>query len=205
MYRFFDPPSRDDSERSADYAALLDVAYDNATILIGDVSQVMWSAKGLLALVSEASATGGEHRSHVPWTRLIEDTDVTFRSRRYDIAALMIESRELFVIKKSIGYGGIGTVIGCECSAQEWEGKIEACLREPRPWVVQEWMEKPRERLAFLSGEKVVFRECAVDYGLFMFNGAFAGGARRNTSPQSPHLTHMSGGGGIAPLIVCAT
>ena len=95
--------------------------------------------------------------------------------------------------------------MGRDATDAEWEAKVAECLVEPRQWVVQEWVDSAQETLAFLAGDELEFRECHVDYGLFMFGGTFAGGMRRNTGGLSTRLTHMSQGGGVGPLLVRAT
>jgi uncharacterized circularly permuted ATP-grasp superfamily protein len=140
-------------------------------------------------------------RAHVPWTRLLADTDTERGNRRTGLLQIVRDGREQFVLKPNDEYGGSGVVLGWETSASAWDDALQAALGDPAgSWVVQERIPVRREVLPqFDEAGKVSMRDMLVDVAPYLFRGRMGGFLTRLSATG---LANVTSGGGQVPAFV---
>jgi hypothetical protein len=140
-------------------------------------------------------------RAHVPWTRLLADTDTERGERRTGLLQIVRAGREQFVLKPNDEYGGSGVVLGWEASPSAWEDALQAALRDPAgTWVVQERIPVRREILPqFDADGQVSMRDMLVDVAPYLFRGRMGGFLTRLSATG---LANVTSGGGQVPAFV---
>jgi hypothetical protein len=162
------------------------------------------SDKRNLALLSEHAASQdftGEERDllarHLPWTRLIQDTDTIHCGRRVRLPELLAGNRERFVIKKASSFGGRDVHIGKFIAPARWEELLRQSLAEPG-WIAQEYVES--RPFFFLSPEGEVLRHDLV-WGLFAFGELFGGAFLRLQPSARGGVVNTAGGAEVSLLL----
>jgi uncharacterized circularly permuted ATP-grasp superfamily protein len=140
-------------------------------------------------------------RAHVPWTRLLADTDTERGDRRTGLLQTVRDGREQFVLKPNDEYGGSGVVLGWEASPSAWDDALQAALRDPAgTWVVQERIPVRREVLPqFDAAGQVSMRDMLVDVAPYLFRGRMGGFLTRLSATG---LANVTSGGGQVPAFV---
>jgi uncharacterized circularly permuted ATP-grasp superfamily protein len=140
-------------------------------------------------------------RAHVPWTRLLADTDTEREGRRTGLLRIVRDGRERFVLKPNDEYGGTGVVLGWEASPSSWDDALEAALEDaPGTWVVQERIPVRRETLPqFDDDGRVTMRDMLVDVAPYLFRGRMGGYLTRLSATG---LANVTSGGGQVPAFV---
>lgn len=108
---------------------------------------------------------------HVPWSRALADTDVTFDGTRWSLVELLRANRGDFVVKKGLGYGGDDVHLGECTSADRWDAIIRAGIEEGT-WLVQRFVDP--KRFAYQSGEDGP-QPCKAVWGGFCYGERFGG------------------------------
>ena len=108
----------------------------------------------------------------------------------------------MFVIKGSLRSGGSGTAVGRDLTGSEWRARISAALASDEQWVVQEWIDREAQELAFMIEGELEFRPCQLDYGVFMFDHRFAGAALWTVTTMSRSEGSVGGEDGILEVDV---
>lgn len=92
---------------------------------------------------------------HIPWTRLIFERITTDAGgRRIDLTSFISKHRTRLVVKPNRHCGGEGVSIGLEKTQSEWDRGVENAFKNPREWVVQEYISNKMKRLPYFYGEK---------------------------------------------------
>ena len=92
-------------------------------------------------------------RSHVPWTRLVEErTTKDSEGREVDLLPFARERREKLVLKPNRSYGGEGVIVGEIVSQSEWEAALQQAVAKPRTFVVQEKVPIQKAQVMILKG-----------------------------------------------------
>lgn len=140
-------------------------------------------------------------RAHVPWTRVVEDTDANRHGRRAGLLETVRRDRERFVLKPNDEYGGTGVILGWETSHGAWDAALEAALGDRRgTWVVQERIPVRREVFPQFDAEgTVTMREMLVDLAPYLFRGTMGGYLTRLSATG---LANVTAGGGQVPAFV---
>ena len=140
-------------------------------------------------------------RAHVPWTRLLSDSDTVRTGRRTGLLQLAEDEREQLVLKPNDEYGGTGVKLGWEMSAAEWRAALDAALTDPPgTWVVQERIPVRREIFPqFDATGDVTMRDMLVDFAPYLFRGRMTGYLTRLSATG---LANVTSGGGQVPAFV---
>lgn len=142
-------------------------------------------------------------RSHVPWTRLLEDGPTETDGRRGSLLDLARHKRQQLVLKPNDEYGGKGVVLGWETTEAEWDSALQAALLDRRAaWVLQERIPVRREEFPQFDDEgRVTMREMLVDLAPYLFRGTMGGYLTRLSGSG---LANVTSGGGQVPAFVVA-
>jgi len=140
-------------------------------------------------------------RTHVPWTRVLEDGAAEKEGRRAGLLDLVRRGRERFVLKPNDEYGGKGVILGWEATERDWDAALDAALRDRRgTWVAQERIPVRREVFPqFDEGGAVTMREMLVDLAPYLFRGRVGGYLTRLSATG---LANVTSGGGQVPAFV---
>jgi uncharacterized circularly permuted ATP-grasp superfamily protein len=153
---------------------------------------------GLLTSAERATIS-----AHVPWTRLVADTQTTdVDGRTVSLPEHLHAAREQLVLKPNDEYGGAGVVLGWEIDEAAWDAAIQRALADrPGTWVAQRRITVRREVFPIvLEGPfRVEFRDMLVDFAPYLFRGRLAGFLTRLSSSG---LANVTSGGGQVPTIV---
>jgi uncharacterized circularly permuted ATP-grasp superfamily protein len=155
------------------------------------------SRNDALFSVSERAAIA----SHVPWTRVVADTDTIRHGRHQSLLRLAETDRESLVLKPNDEYGGTGVRLGWEVPVSEWSAALNEALKSPAgTWVLQERIPVRRETFPmFNDAGTVTMREMLVDFAPYLFRGRMAGYLTRLSSTG---LANVTSGGGQVPAFV---
>jgi uncharacterized circularly permuted ATP-grasp superfamily protein len=139
--------------------------------------------------------------AHVPWTRILADTDTMMHGRRQGLMRLAEDHRESLVLKPNDEYGGSGVKLGWETSASDWQGALNDALNAPSgTWVIQERIPVRREMFPMFDGTgQVTMRDMLVDFAPYLFRGRMTGYLTRLSSTG---LANVTSGGGQVPAFV---
>jgi len=139
--------------------------------------------------------------SHVPWTRILADTDTVMDGRRQGLMRLAEDHRESLVLKPNDEYGGSGVKLGWETTAPDWLVALNDALNAPYgTWVIQERIPVRREMFPmFDASGQVTMRDMLVDFAPYLFRGRMTGYLTRLSSTG---LANVTSGGGQVPAFV---
>jgi hypothetical protein len=139
--------------------------------------------------------------AHVPWTRVVADTQTVRAGRTESLLRLAERDRESLVLKPNDEYGGTGVTLGWETPAPAWTTALNEALRHPLgTWVLQERIPVRRETFPmFNEAGEVTMREMLVDCAPYLFRGRMAGYLTRLSSTG---LANVTSGGGQVPAFV---
>ncbi len=139
-------------------------------------------------------------RRHIPWTRLLADTQTTRDGETIGLLQYVRKRRDDFVLKPNDEYGGTGVVLGWECDASQWDAALDVALRDKnRAWVVQERIPVRREIFPMQTDTGIKMRNMLVDFAPYIFRGRLAGFLTRLSSTG---LANVTSGGGQVPAFV---
>jgi len=136
-------------------------------------------------------------RAHVPWTRvLMERKTRTSSGRTVDLVDYALKNRETLVLKPSWESGGEGILIGPKTLPSRWEKAIQAGLKMPGGWAVQQYLDIPRKKTAYLRDGVLHFKECRHTIGVFYDGERFGFHAR--VSPRD--IVNVARGGALCAV-----
>src|SRR4029450_5991868 len=109
--------------------------------------------------------------AHVPWTRILADTDTVMHGRRQRLMRLAEDHRESLVLKPNDEYGGTGVTLGWETSPADWYSALSNALNMPSgTWVIQERIPVRREMFPMFDATgTVTMQEMLVDFAPYLF------------------------------------
>ena len=115
--------------------------------------------------------------AHVPWTRILADTDTVLHGRRQRLMRLAEDYRDSLVLKPNDEYGGTGVTLGWETAPSDWNRALENALNTPPgTWVIQERIPIRRETFPmFDAAGTVTMRDMLVDFAPYLFRGRMTG------------------------------
>jgi hypothetical protein len=99
-------------------------------------------SKKILALLSEGQPWMSAEdvslvQRVVPWTRIVRDTGVDWRGKRWALQDLLLARQEVFVLKGSAGYSAKEVTFGHECDGDAWKRLVHSAM-ETEYFVAQE-------------------------------------------------------------------
>ncbi|MGA7622250.1 MAG: circularly permuted type 2 ATP-grasp protein [Candidatus Acidiferrales bacterium] len=140
-------------------------------------------------------------RQHIPWTRLLADTETTRDGESFGLLEHVRRRRENFVLKPNDEYGGTGVQLGWENDERQWDAGLERALADrSASWVVQERIAVRREVFPMQTENGIEMREMLVDFAPYIFRGKMAGCLTRLSSTGLANVT--SGGGQVPSFVV---
>ncbi len=192
-----------------DECAVLVKAYESRTVSVANTFQCKLAHKKAFfaVLTDDQNAslfTDRERaaiRAHVPWTRLVSDSETVRNGQRSGLLRLAEDEREQLVLKPNDEYGGTGVKLGWELPAAEWRAALDAALADPPgTWVVQERIPVRREIFPqFDATGDVTMRDMLVDFAPYLFRGRMTGYLTRLSATG---LANVTSGGGQVPAFV---
>lgn len=136
-------------------------------------------------------------RRHIPWTRLLEDSQTSHDGETIELLEYVRRHRSDFVLKPNDEYGGTGVTLGWETEEREWDAALEKALRAPHgSWVVQKRIAVRREVFPMQTGDGVAMRDMLVDFAPYIFRGRMTGFLTRLSATG---LANVTSGGGQVP------
>ncbi|HEU4939149.1 MAG TPA: circularly permuted type 2 ATP-grasp protein [Vicinamibacterales bacterium] len=196
--------------RSADCAALVKAYAQKAVCVANTFRCKLPHKKAFFAVLTDDRNAGlfsDEERAiidaHVPWTRILADTETVVHGRRQRLMRLAEDHRESLVLKPNDEYGGTGVTLGWETSSSDWYAGLNTALNAPPgTWVLQERISVRREVFPMFDATgTVTMREMLVDFAPYLFRGRMTGYLTRLSSTG---LANVTSGGGQVPSFVVA-
>ena len=136
-------------------------------------------------------------RRHIPWTRLLADTETTRDGETFGLLEYVRQRRNDFVLKPNDEYGGTGVMLGWETDERAWDAALDKGLSDTKgAWVVQERIAVRREIFPMQTDSGVEMRDMLVDFAPYIFRGRMAGFLTRLSSTG---LANVTSGGGQVP------
>ena len=165
------------------YRDILRAYYDNAACIINPFSSSILAHKSLLAFFNDeqfADHFTEQERQTLngmcAWTRIVEKRETTLLDGTYgSLLSHIVEMKDRFVIKQSIGTYGRNIHIGRQMNPKDWKKVIATAVKEGG-WIAQEYMTLPRGQEPFVSARgSVSSRPINQDIGPYMINGTYGG------------------------------
>jgi hypothetical protein len=197
--------------RADDCRALVDAYAARAVCVANTFRCKLAHKKAFFAVLTDPEHAGmfsgaelAAIRAHVPWTRLVADTDTERDGGRRGLMALARERRDDLVLKPNDEYGGTGVILGWEASESSWDGALQRALADPPgTWVVQERIPVRRETFPMFDADgQVTMRDMLVDVAPYLFRGRMGGYLTRLSTTGLANVT--SGGGQVPAFVVSA-
>ena len=136
-------------------------------------------------------------RLHIPWTRLLADTQTSREGESFGLLDYVRRRRSTFVLKPNDEYGGTGVTLGWETDDRAWDAALDRALADTgSAWVVQERINVRREIFPIQTETGVEMRDMLVDFAPYIFRGRMAGFLTRLSSTG---LANVTSGGGQVP------
>jgi len=196
--------------RSADCAALVKAYTQKAVCVANTFRCKLPHKKAFFAVLTDDRNAGlfsDDERAvidaHVPWTRILADTETVLHGRRQRLMRLAEDHRHSLVLKPNDEYGGTGVTLGWETSPSDWSAGLNRALNAPPgTWVLQERISVRREVFPMFDATgTVTMREMLVDFAPYLFRGRMTGYLTRLSSTG---LANVTSGGGQVPSFVVA-
>lgn len=194
--------------RAHDCAVLVD-AYAQKTVCVANTFRCKLAhKKAFFAVLTDERNAGlfsddeqAIVAAHVPWTRMVADTETMLNGRRQRLMRLAEDHRETLVLKPNDEYGGTGVTLGWETSPSEWSSALNKALNSPPgTWVIQERIPVRREIFPmFDASGTITMRDMLVDFAPYIFRGRMTGYLTRLSSTG---LANVTSGGGQVPAFV---
>jgi hypothetical protein len=172
-------------------------------ILVMSFAAELAGNKGALALLSEAARNGTFTDPEsalvercVPWTRIVRAGQTERAGERVVLADLAISRRSELVLKPIVGHGGAGVLPGWTTGEDDWRAALEDAMCGPVSHVLQERVRPTPEWMPRLSAGAVGFEATALNWGVFIVDGDFAGCIIRGASASGNPIINVSGGAG---------
>ncbi|MBN1357110.1 circularly permuted type 2 ATP-grasp protein [bacterium] len=186
------------------YTALWNAYSDGAICMANPLNSKLAGKKSLMAVLQsetmQSKLTDEEKEvvvEHIPWTRIVEDTQTTYRYQPVSILDFLRENRENMVMKPIGLYGGKNVSIGREMNPKDWNDAIQTAARER--YVAQEYIPIPEISLPVFTETGLAFTSKKVNMNFFAFNGEYAGGMARVSDSS---IINISAGGGLIPILL---
>ncbi|MGW5052677.1 hypothetical protein [Actinokineospora sp. NPDC004072] len=190
---------QDDAKASGCDLTPVRAALDAGLVLVPTQTARLLHSKKTLARLSEGqpwmdAAERAFVDRYVPWTRVVGDRPVSWRGQRHDLPRLLLERREAFVLKGSMGCAGREVAFGARTEPTAWAALVASAV-ETGYAVAQEVVEAdpvPVDVLAE-SGEITRLAANAV-VSPFCAGGAPAGCLARFLPAGPPGLVRRADG-----------
>lgn len=158
---------------------LLRADTDNRTALFTHLDGALFASKGSLGLLHEdrtRTCLSAEERELVdrlvPWTRVVgRDLGGERRADTDELRRYCVANQGLLILKPGVGYGGIGAVLGPECTEQEWVEALD--VAERGDYVVQQIVQPANEPV--LNPDTGEVEDWRANWGVFVTDAGYRG------------------------------
>lgn len=141
----------------------------------------------------------GVIRSHIPWTRKVQEGHTRFNDRDIDLLPFIEQNREHLVLKPNDEYGGKGVTIGWTVDDAGWKRALTEALASP--FVVQWAVQLDQEPYPYWDAQHgVSFRDLTADLDPFVFGTDTQGVLTRLSAAAL--LNVSAGTGSVVPTMV---
>ncbi len=192
-------------EHGVDHPLLLAVAA-GAVVMVNGVHGKPLHKKASLAVLTDerhaerfSAVEQAAIRTHVPWTRVVEERHTLLDGARIDLLPWIADHRDQLVLKPNDDYGGAGIVLGWEVEDSAWTRAVARAVEEP--YVVQRRIALPSEPFAAVEHGKLVIDDRIVDTAPFCWQGQRVDGTLTRIS-TSALVNVTAGGGSTIPTFV---
>jgi hypothetical protein len=176
------------------------VASDHGVLMLSPEASSLLANKAVLAWMS-AGVPWMSHddrafcRRHLPWTRMVDDSRVTWQGREWNLPTLLYARREKFVLKPAKGYGGQGVVVGTAVDEASWRHAVGEAVEEG-DFIVQEYVQPDPVPMSFYhtDNDQAFTTHVSPVYGFLRFGGIAAGCLVRHTSTESLYVLNATQG-----------
>jgi hypothetical protein len=179
---------------------------DRAVCMVNPFRCKILHKKASLAVLSDernsqlfSAEQQGTIRTHIPWTRLVEERRTQFHSKQVDLVPFILAERERLVLKPNDDYGGAGVVLGWTVTPDEWSTALAAALQSP--YIVQERVTIPQEPYPSVADGRLHVVDRMLDTAPFVLNGGGMEGCLTRLSTTAL-LNVTAGGGSTVPCFV---
>ncbi|MBF6207976.1 hypothetical protein IU483_28410 [Streptomyces gardneri] len=160
----------------------------------------LYSSKKILAWLSESAdslptADRVFVETHIPWTRVVADLNVSWRGRSLDLLSLLTSEQDRFILKPHDQLGGRGVVVGQATTAAEWHDAVTSAATHGG-YVVQEfWSPDPIEIPVHRpsTGSTELVRAASV-VSPILFGGNLGGLLVRHTDSPATSIVNIATG-----------
>ena len=135
-------------------------------------------------------------RETIPWTRVVADSEVSYRGERVNLSSFIPSNKDILVLKPGNMYGGRDVHIGRLTDQTTWDEIMYSHLHDDS-WVVQEYVDIPQDQYPEIS-DKVKFKSKYVNINPFALLGQYCGTITRISDNQ---VINVSAGGGLVPTL----
>lgn len=109
--------------------------------------------------------------AHLPWTRIVKQGSVSYNGQQTDLAQLLLNNKDSFVLKPIEGCQGNDVTVGDRTTDEEWARLVDAALSS-EGFIVQQFCASQQLMALTQSGEFVPHDAV---WAPFVFGGQFAG------------------------------
>ena len=135
---------------------------------------------------------------YIPWTRILGKYTTCYDNKEINLTEFIKSNRQKFVLKTNYGFGGKGVLIGPEIEQKVWERKINSVIKSGSKYVVQEYIDIPKESFPVYSNDTFKgFTSQYFNINFWGFDGKFGGCYVRTSEKKIINITQ---GGKLVPL-----
>jgi hypothetical protein len=198
-------------ERRDEVRPLLDAVRDRSAVIVNPFRCKPLHKKAIFAVLTDEATqelfTREERaaiRAHVPWTRRVAESRVSWQGEDVDLPAFILAHRERLVMKPNDDYGGKGVLIGWDMGDAEWTNALQEALASS--YVVQERVDVLRQEFPEVVAEdgsergRLRLGEFVVDLDPYVFGGEVEGFLTRLSATSLANVT--SGAGQVPSFLV---
>lgn len=170
------------------------------------VENIFLGNKNVLAMLSDPAVTreilapelAQAVERHVPWTRPLRPGTTTWQGERIELAQLLADARDDFVLKPADSWGGQGLHFGADHGDAEWRELVAQSMLGD--YIVQERLRPPQYRYPVDGGAGLEERVGYVDLNPFVWTGDRPYGFIARVSPSV--VTNVAKGATMVPVFV---
>lgn len=178
-YRFFVVDEIETSDQAEMVQTFLERAHRANAIVCGSFFEDALG-KACLAYLSGTRSTYDSGPVRLPWTRILGDGKAEAPGgQMVDLPDWVESNQHDLVVKRSRGFAGREVVIGREVPEADWRAAISTAVAcESDLFVVQRFVDRPREQVVVLDDGGASLSWMNVDYGVLICGGTLAGVTR---------------------------
>jgi hypothetical protein len=177
---------------------------EGAVCMVNSFRSELAHKKAIFDLLTDETVTAGFPaaerkviRDHIPWTRVVAATKVTYQGGTVDLVEFIQKNRERLALKPNDDSGDQHSFYGWELDAAAWERGLKTALRVP--YVVQERAAPPVLSFPVYQWGELRMRELNVDLHPHAFLGKVQGCSSWVSAADTTGFSTLSG---LAPTFI---